>query len=376
LRAAISTALLTMCVLLAVAVAPAGGGSPVPISAKLPPIKHVWTIVLENKNASETFSPESPAPYLSQNLAAKGALLSEYFGTGHFSLGNYITMISGQSENPETQTDCQSFNEMTPGTIGADGQAVGSGCVYPPRVQTVANQLTDADKRWRAYAEDMGLDLARDGSATCAHPEIGTSDKTQSASPTDQYATRHNPFVYFHSVIDYQGLCDRSVVPLDRMKKDLKKVKKTPNYSFIIPDLCSDGHDETCAGATQAGGYEGIDAFLRVWVPKILKSKAFKKDGLLIITFDESENQSESCCFTPNGPNTALQGLSGPGGGATGAVVISPFVKKGTINAVPYNHYSYLKTIEDIFGLGHLGYAARDEVKGFGADVFNNPKGK
>jgi hypothetical protein len=242
-------------------------------------------------------------------------------------------------------------------------------------VKTIGNQLTDANKRWRAYAEDMGLDPARDGTSTCSHPDVGASDPTQTASPTDQYATRHNPFVYFHSVIDEQSLCDHSVVSLNRLSADLKNPKKTPNYSFIVPDLCSDGHDATCAGPAQAGGYEGIDNFLKVWVPKILKSKAYRKDGMLIITFDESANQGESCCFTPTGPNTLLQGVSGPGGGATGAVVLSPFVKKGTINAVPYNHYSYLKTLEDLFGLGHLGYADRDEVKAFGRDVFNNTKG-
>jgi hypothetical protein len=375
MRGVFATALVT--VLLGVGVASAGGGAPSPRPGKVPQIGHVYTIVLENKNASTTFAPDSPAPYLAQELTSKGELLINYFGTGHYSLGNYITMISGQSENPETQADCQNFSDMTPGTLGADGQVVGSGCVYPPNVDTVGNQLTDAGFRWRAYAEDMGLDPARDGSSTCSHPEIGASDKTQAASPTDQYATRHNPFVYFHSVIDDQAFCDKNVVALDRLSKDLqKKPKKAPNYNFIVPDLCSDGHDETCANPSQAGGYAGIDAFLKVWVPKILKSKAYKRDGVLIITFDESSGQGESCCFTPTGPNTLLQGVSGPGGGATGAVILSKFVKPGTLNSIPYNHYNYLRTIESIFGLKYLGYAARPEVTNFGRDVFNNPKAK
>lgn len=280
-------------------------------------------------------------------------------------------MISGQAENPDTQSDCLfGFRNVSPGTIGADGQALGTGCVYPANVLTVADQLEAAGWSWRGYMEDMGTDLRRDGTATCAHPRIGTSDETQDATPTDQYATRHNPFMYFHSVIDDDLSCGTHVVNLKRLKRDLEKPRRTRNYSFITPDLCSDGHDEECADPKQKGGYEGIDEFLHVWVPRILKSKALKRNGLLIVTFDESESGADACCFVPTGPNTPQHGIYGPGGGHTGTVLISPFIERGSVNPTPYNHYDYLHTIEDIFGLGYLGYAARPEVHSFGADVF------
>jgi phosphatidylinositol-3-phosphatase len=259
-------------------------------------------------------------------------------------------------------------------TTDADGQAVGTGCVYPPAIQTVADQLEAKKLTWRAYMEDMGNDLARDGSATCSHPAVGADDHTHAATPADQYATRHDPFVYFHSVIDDAASCNSHVVNLGPLKADLHKAKKTRNYTFITPDLCSDGHDATCADPAQAGGYAGIDAFLQTWVPRILKSKAFKADGALFIVFDESENDGTSCCFTPTGPNTPLQGVTGPGGGKVGMLVLSPFVKPGTTNANPYNHYSMLRSVEDIFGLGHLGFAARSEVTSFGRDVFSKKK--
>lgn len=366
----IATAIAAACALLTVAAAGAGGGTPAPRAAGLPPIKHVFTIVLENKNYEATFGDAAEAPYLAHSLAPKGALLSQYHGTGHFSLGNYITMISGQAENPSTQGDCQSFDEFVPGTIGADGQALGTGCVYPAAVQTVADQLEASGKTWRAYMEDMGNDLSRDRTTTCSHPAIGTSDATQGATASDQYATRHNPFVYFHSVIDDDFSCDAHVVNLNRLKRDLRKPRKTPNYSFITPDLCSDGHDEACADPAQQGGYAGIDEFLRAYVPTILKSKSFKRNGLLIITFDESESGAEACCFVPSGPNSPLQGIYGPGGGQTGAVLISPFIKKHTVSDTPYNHYDYLHSVEDIFGLDYLGYAGRPEVRSFGAELF------
>jgi hypothetical protein len=58
----------------------------------------------------------------------------------------------------------------------------------------------------------------------------------------------------------------------------------------------------------------------------------------------------------------------GLGGGRTGAVVLSPFVTPGSINDTPYNHYSLLRTVEDLFGLPPLGYA--QDAHGFGSDVF------
>jgi hypothetical protein len=52
-------------------------------------------------------------------------------------------------------------------------------------------------------------------------------------------------------------------------------------------------------------------------------------------------------------------------------VILSRFVKPGTVNTTPYNHYSLLRTVEDIFGVSHLGYAGVAGLKPFGDDVFN-----
>ena len=69
-------------------------------------------------------------------------------------------------------------------------------------------------------------------------------------------------------------------------------------------------------------------------------------------------------------PNVALPGRTGPGGGRVGAVLLSPLIQPGTVSTVPYNHYSLLRSIEDIFGLPHLGNAATARVRSFGPDVF------
>jgi phosphatidylinositol-3-phosphatase len=343
-------------VLLLLALAPAA-------SADLPPIKHVFLIVLENKNFDDTFGQQSEAPYLAHTLTAKGQLLRQYYGTGHESLDNYLTMVSGQAPNPITQADCTAgFSNVTPGVMGADGQAMGWGCVYPPEVKTFADQLEGAGKSWKGYMEDMPT--------PCNHPDIGSPDNTQSATATSQYATRHNPFVYFHSIIDDQARCDAHVVSLDALGSDLASASSTPNFSFITPDLCHDGHDAKCADGGK-GGYAGIDEFLSGWVPRILASPAYADGGMLIVTFDETEDGADACCEEPTGPNTPRPGIEGPGGGRIGAVVVSSSVEPGSTNDAPYNHYSLLRSLEDLFGVPHLGYAALPVLRPFGADVFN-----
>jgi hypothetical protein len=172
----------------------------------------VFVIVLENESAAVTFGANSPAPYVSKTLPARDAFVPNYYGVGHASLDNYIAVISGQAPNASTQADCGVFaNFATTGPLGSFGQQSGNGCVYPSTVPTLPAQLATAKLTWRDYNEDMGADPTRE-SATCGHPVVGQPDHTEAATPTDMYASRHDPFVYFHSIIDNAGLCDSHVV--------------------------------------------------------------------------------------------------------------------------------------------------------------------
>jgi len=335
----------------------------------LPPIRHVFVIVLENTNYDTTFGPSSAAPYLSRQLPAQGELLRQYYGIGHASLDNYIALISGQGPNPVTQSDCQFFTDFSPGTPGADGQATGAGCVYPSSVSTLANQLQARGLDWRGYMEDMGNSTTEP--KECRHPALNAQDDTQSARAGDQYAARHNPFVYFHSIIDDGSSCATHDVPLDRLTSDLRSVASTPSYSFITPNLCHDGHDTPCVDR-QPGGLVSADRFLAQLVPQILASPAYKADGLLAVTFDESASGAAACCGekAANSPNPGATS-QGPGGGRVGTVLLSPFIRPGTVNDTPYNHYALLRSIEDLFALPHLGYAGQDGLRAFGDDVFS-----
>jgi hypothetical protein len=250
---------------------------------------------------------------------------------------------------------------------GALQQLLGDGCVYPKTVQTIADQLAAKKLTWKGYMEDM--------STPCKHPAIGAPDDSVIATAAGGYATRHNPFVYFHSITDTPS-CAANDVPLTELTTDLASVKTTANYSMITPNLCNDGHDAKCPDGS-TGGLTSANAWLQTWVPKILASPAFKKDGLLMVTFDEAEAtgstaDATNCCTKatpPNVPNASLL-PPGPGGGKVGAVVVSRFIKPGTTSSTPYNHYAMLCSMEDIFGLPRLGYAGEPGLACFGSDVY------
>ena len=401
---------ITGALLIATFLAACSGGSQAPTppaQAAATSIRHVFVIMLENENYATTFNG-TQAPYLTQTLASQGALLQNYYGTGHVSLDNYVSLLAGQSPTVQTDNDCTTgFSTITPGTVTANNQIQGAGCVYPASVMTLADQLSAANFTWKAYMGDMGNDPARE-SATCGHPAIGTIDNTQTAeAPTsaipagDAYATRHDPFMYFHSIIDSPA-CATNVVNMEQhLPTDLQSVATTANLTFITPNLCDDGHDSPCAIDGKAGGLPRINAYLQKWVPLIMSSPAYLKDGLLLITFDESSYSQvtvngsttnitfagATCCGELEGPNlgafpqssalsagTASYNLtkSSFGGDQVGAVLLSRFIHPGTVSTTPYNHYSTLMSLEDIFGLSHLGYAATPGLVGFGGDVFNN----
>jgi hypothetical protein len=430
-------------------------------------IQHVLVINLENQDYAVTFGPNSPAIYLNRTLLTQGELIVNYFATSHASLGNYLSEVSGQQGTPALNNDCfdpatlshrpllGGFTDISPGTDAVDGvrypgQVVGDGCVFPAPTapthgaRTIGDQL-DAKKshantlKWRMYAEDMGNDPARDygapdplGGTDCAHPPLGGVDHSNGATAADQYATRHNPFVYFHSVIDDAARCNRHVVPLGTLSvgkdgrpdafhghlyEDLRRLDTTPRYLFVSPNLCNDGHDATCvapnvegtttADGRNAGGLLAADLWLKHWMPMILASPAYRSGTLLVVlTFDEAggtdsracEKTNQADCHSPTGPNltnpgyAAMLALSGaqktpaspyvyPGGGQVGAVLLNPhYIRAGTTNTTgSYNHYSALRSFEDLLGLttggddglGHLGFAAAPGLAPFGPDVFN-----
>jgi hypothetical protein len=190
--------------------------------------------------------------------------------------------------------------------------------------------------------------------------------------------------MYFHSIIDTTtgaAACANHVVNLERnLANDLSSIATTPKYTFITPDLCDDGHDSGCAttGADgTVGGLPGLDAYLKnTLIPTIENSAAYKRDGLIVVTFDESATTDTSSCCSEY---TQVDNVPAPiGGGLIGAVLLSPFIKGPVVDMNDYNHFSMLRSIEDYLGVTqptingtpYLGYAS--QATDFAATDFNN----
>ena len=359
---------------------------------RLPTVRHVFVIMLENQDYASTFGDPSADQYLASTLPQHGALLQNYYATGHESNDNYISLISGQPPNVQNQADCQIYDDFVGGVTLPSGVETGTGCVYPSNVANIGTQLSAKGLSWKAYQQDMGNDPNRE-TAACGHPALNSHDGTQSAEAGDGYATRHDPFVYFHSVIDNQTYCDEHVVALGSptgampaaalrgetgLATDLKQASTTPALSFITPNLCNDGHDYPCVNEPSGtSALADMDRFLQTWVPKIISSAAFRQNGLLEVTFDESggpTSDSSACCNEQPGPGSPLPGIDGLGGGKVGAVLLSPYIKARTMSTTTYNHYSSLATWEALLGLPRLADAATVSST-FGTDVFTAPLG-
>jgi phosphatidylinositol-3-phosphatase len=359
--------------------ASAGSGPAAP--GGLRAVRHVWVIELENQGYAQSFGTPSADPYLARTLPRLGALLENYYAIGHASADNYVAQVSGQAPDLATQSDCPVWLPFAGQVIaGPYHQVLGEGCVYPAAVQTLGNQLSGAGRSWAAYLQDMGNDPARDNTGTtargpaCGHPATWAIDHTQKAAQGDQYAARHDGFAFFRSVTANPAFCAAHILSFRPLPGDLAHPNATPAFSFIVPDLCDDGHDSPCVTGAP-GGLAQADAFLAQWVPAIMAAPAYRDGGLIVATFDEGSDAA-ACCgetagFSPSHPDVPLPGRTGPGGGRIGAVLLSPLIRPGTVSTVDYNHYSLLRSIEDIFGLPHLGDAAMPQVRSFGPDVFS-----
>ena len=330
-----SCALVLCCALLA---APrAGAFTP-------PKVKHVFVILLENEGYEATFGNPAADRYLASTLPSQGALLEKYFATGHVSADNYMAMTSGQTPTPLFQSDCLNWGACETFEKG-----------LPDGGRSIADQLDEQGLTWLGSMESMAVPCQH-GAATDFPDPYQTG-----------YATRHDPFVYYPPIVENQARCDSHVRNYSELPPVLAgPADAVPNYVFITPDTCDDGHDAPCADG-RPGGLVSADAWLRANVPLILSSPAYIDHGALFITFDESGFDDVSGCCSTGVPPTGVNG-----GGRVGLLMLSRLVKPGSSTDSPYDHNSLLRTIEDGFGISeHLNNAGSTAEHAM-ADLFRH----
>jgi hypothetical protein len=352
----------------------------------LPPIQHVFVIVLADHGFEETYGPSSTATYISKTLPENGELLSNYYAVTTGDLANEVALLSGQGPNPATAANCPEYKDFATPTLSVTGQAEGEGCVYPAETETLPSQLVAAKKTWKGYVGGIGNGQAGEPT-TCRHPGLGEADPAQAPRPADPYETWRNPFVYFHSIVDSPECAERDV-GLEQLSVDLKKETRTPSLSYIVPDACHDGSETPCEPGAPAG-LAATQPLLEAVIGEIEASPAYKTSGLIAITSaqarqDLPEPDTSACCGTPEYPNlpapeVAPPPSSGPvkesgGGGRVGMLLLSPFVAPGSINETGYyNHFSFLLSIGELLEVTPpLGYAAEPVLTAFDSTVFNS----
>lgn len=260
-------------------------------------IKTVFVIVMENKNWS-SIKGSSSAPYINGTLLPMAAHAEAYNNPPglHPSEPNYLWLEGGQ-------------------TFGVDDDA-------EPSSNHVASHdhlsylLGQAGISWRSYQEDI------DGTRC----PLRTSGK---------YAPKHDPFVFFDDMTGTVNASDAFCIahnrPYAELARDLS-AGSVARYNFITPNLCHDMHDFCSFDRVRQG-----DDWLAAEVPAIFASSAYQDGGVLFITWDEADS----------------------GDGPIGMIVLSPLAKRGYANTIRYSHSSYLRTLEEVFGVEpFLGDAA------------------
>lgn len=266
-------------------------------AGRVPSFGHVYVIVMENKDYGSIVGSKD-APY-TNSVIHKYGLATNYYAVAHPSQPNYLALFSGST------------------------QGVTDDKVHDVSGRNLADQLKAHGKTWRVYAENVPLGCYKGAKASGGEDGSGT------------YARKHEPAISFTDIGNSPSRCAH-ITDLTHFDPE------AANYEFIVPNLCHDTHDCSIS--------EG-DAFLRAFVPRILGSNAWKHDGVLFITWDESEQDE------------------GRGGGRVPTLVISPLVRPGFKSSIPHTHYSLLRTIEDAWGLGCLNRtcAASNMAEFFGS---------
>jgi outer membrane biosynthesis protein TonB len=332
--------------------------TPAPSLPEAGRVKHVFVISLASPGYEAAFGATPTMPYLATTLRPEGELLPHYSVLSEAALPNELAAVSGQPPNPSTEKDCPTYMEFKPTAKSTDGVVAGSACVYPVETLTLPDQLATGQFTWRAYMEGMEGEA---GPENCVHPG---PEEAEVSEPGD-YSVRLNPFPYFHSLLDL-GDCATNDVPLTELKKDLKNGTKTPNFSYISPTPCAAGVVGQCPPGTPDGA-AAADAWLAEIVPQILKSPAYKSDGVLIVSFGS---------VSP--PAIPVEGAPAPAPNPeplrTGALLVSQFLKAGSTDNATYDPYSVLRSTEELFGLNQLAKAGDAKVKTFAPELLGPAK--
>ncbi len=277
-------------------------------------IQTVFLIIMENHNWSDISGNTTDAPYINDTLLPMSAHAEGYTGNAHPSEPNYVWLVAGRRLGIYTDSAPATNHQATH--------------------EHLAYLLDQAGVTWREYAEDIT-------GTECPLTDIGG------------YRPKHNPFVFFDDLTGSNDPNDADCIahnrPYSELAGDLQQ-NSVARFNFLTPNLCNDMHDDCDTNGLQQG-----DLWLSENIPMIMSSPAYQNNGVIIITWDESEFSLTHCPLA----NCSI-----------GMIVISPLAKVAYSNSTSYDHSSTLKSLQEIFGVTPLLGAAADTGTSDLSDLF------
>ena len=369
----------------------------------VPHLDHVFLIELENHGYAQIINNPS-APFINAE-AANANLATNYFAVGHPSLTNYLEPVGGSNfgvrndHSPDWHnTNCKPnlatgipSLEATSGAIcpiagvgmdaetpavdmtnevsGAPGENDIDGVKFYAAAKTVgktiADQLREHGKTWKAYEENMpatGADSVNTSDGSWSNLSVFTAAQ-QAMGLTNgnivaRYAVKHNPFAYFASI---QATAVDGKIPgmagfdgSEGLWADLAS-GKAPNFSLIAPSQCNDMHGQGNGGpfcaydpndnGTQTGLNPALIAQGDMAVQKIVTAiKASpvwnsRERSAIVIIWDENDY------------------AVAPINNRVVAIVDKNYGLQGSQSNHYYNHFSLLRSMEAGLGLPCLNHA-------------------
>jgi hypothetical protein len=405
----------------------------------LPAVKHVFVIVLSGHGFDEAFGAASKAPYLAKTLRAQGKLVANYYGVAQGELANEIALISGQGPTNQTLANCPQYTDVTPGTVGDRGQVTGDGCVYPATTETLADQLSAAKKTWKAYVEDIGNGAAgeattcrhpalgsadgeqapRPGDAyvtwrnpfvyfhslidgtACTNNDVGLDKLGFDLTSTDT-----TPAVAYIVPNRCHDGAEQPCAPGQPaglaatdafLRTVVPQIERSAAYrdggliAITFDQAPQDGSSpdtSSCCGQPQFPNLASSSQ-----PPPAQPSPTTTTDTTPAPTTTTDTTPAPTTTGTTPAPTTTgttpaptptsttpatTPGTAPepPGGGRVGLLLISPFVKPNSLDGTDsYNHFSLLASIEQLFGLPRIGYAADPALPVFDKAIYDvSPK--
>ena len=285
-------------------------------SPSLPtPIQHVFEVLFENEGRSTVMST---APYMA-SLANTYATPVDYYAVCHPSAPNYLSLSGGLS------------------------QQCGSDAYHVYTNPNLIDQITAKGLTWMDYQESM--------------------PKACDTSGSDNgglYVVRHDPWVYYSSIVKNASLCDSHVVPLTQFDPNA-----TPaNFVWVTPNINDDGHNTNAATASK---------WLQGWLTPLLSEPWFASSVFLLV-FDEGAGAGSGAGYSVGGIKLAFCGSLTVCGGNIWMTAVSPYSKGVGAVTGDATQYNLLSTIEWLLGVGGTG-TGYDGTSNFPAmtGLFNFP---